>query len=63
MKFAISKLELFAPLQQVVGVVERKQTHEVMNNLLFVATDEIKNQDSADRIRVWSVDDPGTQVI
>lgn len=40
MKFAISKLELFAPLQQVVGVVERKQTHEVMNNLLFVATDD-----------------------
>lgn len=40
MKFAISKLELFTPLQQVVGVVERKQTHEVMNNLLFVATDD-----------------------
>jgi len=40
MKFAISKLELFPPLQQVVGVVERKQTHEVMNNLLFVATDD-----------------------
>lgn len=40
MKFSISKLELFTPLQQVVGVVERKQTHEVMNNLLFVATDE-----------------------
>lgn len=40
MKFAISKLELFAPLQQVVGVVERKQTHEVMNNLLFVANED-----------------------
>ncbi len=40
MKFSISKLELFPPLQQVVGVVERKQTHEVMNNLLFVASDE-----------------------
>ncbi len=40
MKFAISKLELFTPLQQVVGVVERKQTHEVMNNLLFVATED-----------------------
>ena len=40
MKFAISKLELFTPLQQVVGVVERKQTHEVMNNLLFVASDD-----------------------
>lgn len=40
MKFAISKLELFPPLQQVVGVVERKQTHEVMNNLLFVATED-----------------------
>ena len=38
MKFSISKLELYAPLQQVVGVVERKQTHEVMNNFLFVAT-------------------------
>ena len=35
MKFSISKLEIFPPLQQVVGVVERKQTHEVMNNLLF----------------------------
>jgi len=34
MKFSISKLEIFPPLQQVVGVVERKQTHEVMNNLL-----------------------------
>ncbi len=40
MKFAISKLELITPLQQVVGVVERKQTHEVMNNLLFVAGDD-----------------------
>lgn len=40
MKFSISKLELFPPLQQVVGVVERKQTHEVMNNLLFFASDE-----------------------
>jgi len=40
MKFAISKAELFTPLQQVVGVVERKQTHEVMNNLLFVATED-----------------------
>ncbi|OED39115.1 DNA polymerase III subunit beta [Chromatiales bacterium (ex Bugula neritina AB1)] len=37
MKFSISKLELFPPLQQVVGVVERKQTHEVMNNILFDA--------------------------
>jgi len=35
MKFSISKLELFPALQQVVGVVERKQTHEVMNNLLI----------------------------
>ncbi len=40
MKFSISKLELFPPLQKVVGVVERKQTHEVMNNLLFDATNE-----------------------
>lgn len=40
MKFSISKLELFPSLQQVVGVVERKQTHEVMNNLLFEASDE-----------------------
>lgn len=40
MKFSISKLELFPPLQQVVGVVERKQTHEVMNNLLFEANDD-----------------------
>ncbi len=40
MKFSISKLELFPPLQQVVGVVERKQTHEVMYNLLFEASDD-----------------------
>lgn len=40
MKFSISKLELFPCLQKVVGVVERKQTHEVMNNLLFEATSE-----------------------
>jgi len=40
MKFAISKLELITPLQQVVGVVERKQTQEVMSNLLFVATED-----------------------
>ncbi len=40
MKFSISKLELFPSLQQVVGVVERKQTHEVMYNLLFDASDE-----------------------
>ncbi|MEM7565101.1 MAG: DNA polymerase III subunit beta [Pseudomonadota bacterium] len=40
MKFSISKLELFPSLQQVVGVVERKQTHEVMYNLLFEASDD-----------------------
>jgi DNA polymerase-3 subunit beta len=40
MKFSISKLELFPSLQQVVGVVERKQTHEVMYNLLFEVGDD-----------------------
>ena len=40
MKFSISKNELLPSLQQVVGVVERKQTHEVMNNLLFEAGDD-----------------------
>lgn len=40
MKFSITKDELLTPLQQVVGVVERKQTKEVMSNLLIVATDD-----------------------
>jgi len=40
MKFQISKDELLVPLQQVIGVVERKQTHEVMNNFLVRAQDD-----------------------
>lgn len=40
MKFQISKDELLAPLQQVIGVVERKQTHEVLNNFLVRAEPE-----------------------
>lgn len=48
MKFSISKNELLPPLQQVVGVVERKQTHEVMHNLLFDA--------SSDRLLITGTD-------
>jgi len=69
MKFAISKLELFTPLQQVVGVVERKQTHEVMNNLLFVATEdslEITGTDNEVELRTkipLIVSEPGQSTI
>ena len=69
MKFAISKLELFAPLQQVVGVVERKQTHEVMNNLLFIATGdslEITGTDNEVELRTripLIVTEPGQSTI
>ena len=40
MKISISKIELFTALQKVIGAVERKQTHEVMGNLLFMANDD-----------------------
>ena len=39
MKFSITKSEIFPRLQNVVGVVERKASKEVMSNLLFDATD------------------------
>ncbi len=69
MKFSISKNELLPPLQQVVGVVERKQTHEVMNNLLFEASDDhlmITGTDNEveHRTRVpLLVTEPGTSTI
>jgi len=69
MKFAISKNELYPPLQQVVGVVERKQTHEVMNNLLFVATEdslEITGTDNEVELKTripLIVSDPGSATV
>ena len=39
MKFSVTKSEIFPRLQDVVGVVERKASKEVMSNLLFDATD------------------------
>ena len=37
MKFTIQRETLLKPLQQVVGVVERRQTLPVLGNLLVVA--------------------------
>jgi len=39
MQFSIQREVLLKPLQQVIGVVERRQTLPVLSNLLVVATD------------------------
>ena len=39
MKFSINREELIRPLQQVAGVVERRQTLPVLSNLLLQVTD------------------------
>ena len=36
MKFRIARDEILKPLQQVVGIVERRQTLAVLSNILFV---------------------------
>lgn len=40
MKFTIDRESLLKPLQQVIGVVERRQTLPVLGNLLIVADDK-----------------------
>ena len=37
MKFTVDRETLLKPLQQVIGVVERRQTLPVLGNLLMVA--------------------------
>lgn len=39
MKFTIPREKLFAPVQTVNGVVERRQTLPILSNLLLVAQD------------------------
>ena len=39
MKFTIDRESILKPLQQVIGVVERRQTLPVLGNLLIVAGD------------------------
>lgn len=41
MKFKISRDEILKPLQQVVGIVERRQTLAVLSNILFVVDNNI----------------------
>jgi DNA polymerase III subunit beta len=40
MKFTVDRETLLKPLQQVIGVVERRQTLPVLGNLLIVASDK-----------------------
>jgi len=40
MKFTIDRESLLKPLQQVIGVVERRQTLPVLGNLLIVADEK-----------------------
>lgn len=40
MKFTVDRETLLKPLQQVIGVVERRQTLPVLGNLLMVASDK-----------------------
>src|SRR5210317_1173597 len=40
MKFTIDRESLLKPLQQVIGVVERRQTLPVLGNVLIVADDQ-----------------------
>lgn len=40
MKFTLDRESMLKPLQQVIGVVERRQTLPVLGNLLVVANEE-----------------------
>ena len=40
MKFTLDRESMLKPLQQVIGVVERRQTLPVLGNLLVVASED-----------------------